>query len=419
MKHLARFLTLLALALCFAGCGDSVLPVQPGSDTASLPTVNTSTTPLPAPGGVISGYPSIQDCKFPGPIHPRKVLVTSTDFSTGALGWIDPQSKQVHPDLVLAHTDTAITHSRDHAFLINRMGSDSIKMLRQDDALTVLGEFSVQGEGSTSANPHDLFVDDRGYLHLSFLGRDHLKVYDTSYPQAPKLVRKVDLSAFSDADGLPEASAIIPCGEVYFVEVQRLDRKAKWAPVDSTYLVPVHVPTGALYDFDGSNDGIPDGIPIQGAGVAGWKQDPRPGAPHRILVLNRGVQSIDLRTREVQSIIPESRIEALGVQRWDVRSFELSADAKFLWLLMIDNFPGHSLYRASLDAQGQDLQRVFEGIESVTGSMRRVGNELWVADTREGLSGVRILQIRGSHLSERPESPLPVGLPPYGLHLLP
>lgn len=346
-------------------------------------------------------------------------MLTSTDFSTGAVGWINPRTKRIHPDLGLAHSDTRLTHSDQYNFLINRYGADSISIFARDDSLTLLGEFSVKGPEEASSNPHDLIVDAQGHLHISFLGRDHLEVYDISNPKAARLTREIDISVLSDADGLPEASQIIHCGDTYFVLIQRLDRNAGWVPVDHSYLVPIHAPTGNLYDFDGSNDKRGDGLRILGTGMSSWRKDPREPDGTQILALNRGLQRVDLKNAVVEEVIPEQVFASRGMDIWDVRNFEVSPDGRWVWILAIDGWPKHTIFRASLDGRGKDLTPAFTDVESVDASMIRVENALWLADTTDGSSGVRIFDIQGDKLVESPDSPLLVGLPPYWLNLVP
>lgn len=376
-----------------------------------------------ASSGLISGYPKISSCtSLPSELIPGRdgaIVVTSTDFSTGAVGWINPRTRRVHPDLGLAHSDTRLRHNKTHNFLINRYGFDSIVIFARDAALTRQGSFSVTEPGRPSSNPHDLIIDAKGHMHLSFLGRDHLKVYDISDPANAKLTRSIDLSAFSDADGLPEAGYLIQCEDTYFVLIQRLDRDNQWLPVDHSYLVPVHAPSGALYDFDGTQDRRPDGIRILGTGMSGWRKDPRVLDGTRILALNRGLQSIDLKTAKVESVIPEQVFIDRGMDIWDVRNFAVSPDGRWVWILAIDTWPNHTIFRASLTQQGKDMIPAVQGVQSVDASMIRVDNALWLADTTDGKSGVRIFDIQGDVLEESADSPLLVGLPPYWLNLVP
>lgn len=417
------------------------LPTSESMATTGTPGVqNTGTSSVPNPtqatasGGVNStssqdrpkappGFPQISSCFFnetsliPG--RDGAVVLTSTDFTTGAVGWINPRNKRVHADLGLAHSDTRLKHSDRYNFLINRYGADSITILARDAKLTWQGEFSVKGPEEASSNPHDLIVDAQGHLHISFLGRDHIEVWDVSNPAQARLAREIDLSAFADADGLPESSLMIQCGETYFVLIQRLNRDGGWLPVDHSYLVPVHGPTGTLYDFDGSGDNRPDGIRLLGTGMSSWRKDPRVADGTRILALNRGLQSVDLKTATVEEVIPEKVFADLGMDIWDVRNFEVSPDGRWLWILAIDGWPKHTIFRASLDQKGRDLVPAMRNVESVDASMILVDNALWLADTTDGSSGVRIFDILGDTLKESPDSPLAVGLPPYWLRLVP
>lgn len=433
-----KFHPLFSLAyagLLCTGCWGRDLPDKSSSNTApssgqpnssaSSPDSTSETQSSGAAQGPVAplGYPQIHSCSAPSssliPGRDGTLLVTSTDGATGAVGWINPRTKQVHADLALADKDTRVKHNEQFNFVINRFGADSITLLAQDPVLSWRGSFSVTEPGSPSSNPQDLVVDTSGHLHVSFLGRDHLKVYDISDTSHVKLTRTIDLRAFADQDGLPEASAIIACGETYFVLVQRLDRDKGWAPVDHSFLVPIHAPTGTFYDFDGSQDQRPDAIQLIGTGMSTWRKDPRVADGTSILALNRGLSQVNLKNGQVQTVIPERVFIDKGMDVWDVRNFEVSADGRWVWILAIDNWPKHSIFRAALDQSGQDLVPVVTDIESVSGSMIRVDNTLWLADTTDGRSGVRIFDLHQDQLSESPDSPLAVGLAPSWLHLVP
>lgn len=390
--------------------------------TSSATGTTTDSAPEPGPQAPV-GYPAIERCTaLPADLVPGQrgmVLVTSTDGATGAVGWIDPRTKQVFPDLALADKDTRLRHDHRYNYVINRFTADSITVLAKDPSLTRQGSFSVTEPDVPSSNPHDLIVDAKGHLHLSFLGRDHIKVYDISDPNAATLLRSIDLRPFADADGLPEASSIIHCQDTYFVLVQRLNQDQGWVPVDHSYLVPVHAPSGSLYDFDNKNGSQPDGIQILRTGMSAWRPDPKVPEGTSILALNRGLQRINLKTAQVQDLIPEQVFIDQGMDVWDVRNFAISADGRWVWILAIDNWPKHSIFRASLDQGGRDLLPIITDIESTSGAMIRVDNALWVADTTDGQAGVRIFDILQDQLVEAPDSPLAVGLAPSWLHLVP
>lgn len=413
-------LLVLACAELFAGgCwGHDPQDAPAASSSTSSSQSQSSSTSGSASGpdpSAPAGYPKIRSCSAkPAQLIPGQrgaVLVTSTDGSTGAVGWINPITKRVHPDLALADKDTRITHDHRYNYVINRFTADSITLLAQDEALTRQGSFSVTESGLPSSNPQDLIVDASGQLHISFLGRDHIKVYDISDPNQARVTRTIDLRRFADPDGLPEASSLIQCEDTYFVLIQRLNRDKGWAPVDHSYLVPIHAPSGTLYDFEG--------IQILRAGMSSWRQDPRVAQGTSILALNRGLQRIDLKTAQVQDLIPEQVFIDRGMDVWDVRNFEVSPDGRWVWILAIENWPMHTIFRASLDKGGQDLTPMITDIESVSASMIRVDQELWLADTRDGQSGVRIFELLGDQLVESQDSPIKVGLAPSWLHLVP
>ena len=75
---------------------------------------------------------------------------------------------------------------------------------------------------------------------------------------------EIDLSAFADADGLPEVSQIVRVGERLYLSCQRLDRDGTWGPADVSYLVVVDIATDTLVDADPDAEGV-QGIALSAA----------------------------------------------------------------------------------------------------------------------------------------------------------
>ena len=99
------------------------------------------------------------------------------------------------------------------------------------------------------------------------------KAYVTRYDAASLLIvnpqngaelGEIDLSAFADADGLPEVSQIVRVGDRLYLSCQRLDRNGGWGPVDVSYLIVVDLATDTLIDVDPDAEGM-QGIALSAA----------------------------------------------------------------------------------------------------------------------------------------------------------
>ena len=72
------------------------------------------------------------------------MLVTSTDFSTGAVGLVEVATREVQPDLALASTDAMPSAWGERAFVINRFGFDWIDELDPRSQLDLIHEFPIE-----------------------------------------------------------------------------------------------------------------------------------------------------------------------------------------------------------------------------------------------------------------------------------
>ena len=111
-------------------------------------------------------------------------------------------------------------------------------------------------------NPHDIEIvaPDKAYISR----------YDTASllivnPQDGAELGEIDLSAFADADGLPEVSQIVRIGDRLYLSCQRLDRANSWRPADgSSYLIVVDINSDTLVDVDPDAEGV-QGIALNAA----------------------------------------------------------------------------------------------------------------------------------------------------------
>ncbi|RME28676.1 MAG: hypothetical protein D6806_02515, partial [Deltaproteobacteria bacterium] len=144
-----------------------------------------------------------------------RALVVTTDYQTGSYALLEPESSPrtnidvIHPDAVCR-----VDRKTESVFLVSRLGADAIEVL-VPAMLNVLSEYSL-GPGS---NPQDVAVSG-GKLFVPLLARSELAVLEGSTGQR---LEGVDLSAYADDDGIPEAAwAIAHRGKVY-VALQLLD----------------------------------------------------------------------------------------------------------------------------------------------------------------------------------------------------
>lgn len=151
------------------------------------------------------------------------VATVSSDYAVGALATVSLEDWSVSDSLSPVSSDPAVLVSEGHVIQLNRSTEDSARIYEPGAFHEPLLEFSL-GDG---ANPHDAEVCGDA-LFVSLYGEDWLGVYD---PETGNLLGKVDLSAWDDGDGLPEAATMVLRGETLYVALEQLDEgSAHWTP---------------------------------------------------------------------------------------------------------------------------------------------------------------------------------------------
>ena len=185
------------------------------------------------------------------------LFVITTDFSTGSTAFLAANAVEAEVNLLGIHSD-AVGHYHDgRVYIVNRLGQDNILVLDAMDLRTPLTQFSV-GNG---ANPHDIEIVAPDKAYVTRYDAASLLIVN---PQDGAELGQIDLSAFADADGLPEVSQIVRVGDRLYLSCQRLDRNGGWGPVDVSYLIVVDLTTDTLVDVDPDIEGV-QGIALNAA----------------------------------------------------------------------------------------------------------------------------------------------------------
>jgi hypothetical protein len=213
-----------------------------------------------------------------GPLQAQRGLfVTTTDFATGSTAFLAPGAAEAEVNLLGIHSDASGHYHDGRVYVVNRLGQDNILVLDAADLRSPVTQFSV-GNG---ANPHDIEIVAPDKAYVTLYATATLLIVD---PRDGTQLGEIDLSAFADGDGLPEASQIVRVGERLYLSCQRLDRDNGWVPADISYLIVVDIASDALVDVDPAADGVqgialaatnPNGLAVVGdrivvSGVAGF-----------------------------------------------------------------------------------------------------------------------------------------------------
>ena len=185
------------------------------------------------------------------------LFVITTDFSTGSTAFLAANAAEAEVNLLGIHSD-AVGHYHDgRVYIVNRLGQDNILVLDAMDLRTPLTQFSV-GNG---ANPHDIEIVAPDKAYVTRYETASLLIVN---PEDGAELGEIDLSAFADADGLPEVSQIVRVDDRLYLSCQRLDRNGGWGPADVSYLIVVDLATDTLVDVDPDAEGV-QGIALSAA----------------------------------------------------------------------------------------------------------------------------------------------------------
>lgn len=149
-------------------------------------------------------------CDVDGP----HLLVASTDYASGVLGAAALDGSCLAEPLASAGVDPLVRRVGDLVAYADRSDGDAVRLYAPGRYGAPTHEFALPAGGNT----HDVArVGDE--LWFARYDEPHLTVTDLRGRE----LDRVDLSAYADADGLPEADALVVDGDRLFVGLQRLD----------------------------------------------------------------------------------------------------------------------------------------------------------------------------------------------------
>lgn len=175
----------------------------------------------------------------------------SCDFATGGLAELDLASRTITKHVVgAAEPDAVVRVHDDRVFAVNRFSGSSVQEISRDGSLATLWRCSV-GAGS---NPHDIVVIDERKAYVTRYDAVSIAIVDPSVGPSCAGFRKgtIDLSPWTDRDGIPEMDQMIRIGDLVYVALQRLDRDDFFRPATN----------GAVVVIDSTSDTVVDTIEL-------------------------------------------------------------------------------------------------------------------------------------------------------------
>ena len=184
-----------------------------------------------------------------GPVFPDqigKVVLTTSDYISGNTAAFDLATGTFTDNLLGHYQDAYVRTFGRSAFIIEGGDNSNIIRLDPDNLKTPIYQYSV----GTGSNPHDLvFVPTDRYLKGYVLRYDEPSIWVVNLDAAKAgdfKLREIDISAWNDADGSPEAHLGVLFNGYIYVVLQR-------------YYIPSFTPgTAVLLKIDPGTDTIVD-----------------------------------------------------------------------------------------------------------------------------------------------------------------
>jgi hypothetical protein len=369
-------------------------------------------------GKTLAEAPTLDEPCAVEPNNPTRLLVTTTDFATGAVSVIDLQGGTVQNDVAAATTDSVPAWHDDTAVLVHRFQHDYLEVLDPARDWATAGEFPVKSECTEAPNPQSVAFGPDGLAYVPQLASPDIAVLDLQAKPAEALVDTIDLGAFADDDGNPEASLAITCGETLWVSVQHLD--PSFVRVGDDELVAIDLVRGRAFDLDEEEDGG-QGIRSAGEWIRQLRRDPTDTAGHRVLALSTGIERIDLAARTVEWAVAPSVFADVGLEGMRLlQSFDVTEDGTIAYVAAYSqDFAQVSLWRVGLDGASPTIPESFAGgFDSVERTLELAGDRLWYGSTRPGAAGLWTFDV-SQWPPVQSSAPLALGLPPYSLLAIP
>ena len=337
------------------------------------------------------------------PLEGRAALVVTTDYQTGSYAAVRLTDLAVVPNIEVIHQDSVCRFDPITGFplIVARQGADAIDIVDPARDWQVVGEYSV-GAGS---NAQDIAVVSPERAYVSRMGEASLRVV---HPLEGTVIDEIDLSAYADADGLPEPAGMYHLdGEVY-VLLLRLEN----------LLTSDH---SLMLVIDASSGEIEDSIELSAPNPSGAL---RYCEPLGALVLvepgdfgvhdDGGIELYYPATGELSGLIIDE--EALGGDAVDA--------------VLLSETKGWAIVGEVIGTAGRTRVVSFDPSAGVkTGDLIADGawnhmsleltpdrGQLWVPDRKQTDPGIRVFDVATDE--EITSAPIDVGLPPFAICFL-
>lgn len=330
-------------------------------------------------------------------------FVTTTDFQTGSFATIEKEPPfRVDPSTPARRvgSDPVARVFGRRVFVINRFGADNVQILDSDRGFATLAQCST-GNGS---NPQDIAFVDGHTAYVPLLARPYL-LRVRARPRgdcADFIAGEIDLRAYADSDGSPEANQAVVHEGVLYVTLERLEN---FAPVQPGVLLRIDTRSdavaGALTLLAANPFGMTKGLTVRGDNLYVAEVG-------QFGVNDGGIEVVDLASFASRGWVV--REEELG---GDITDFVLVSEDLGYAVVSLEDF---STALVSFQPRsGRKLATVLrqDGLSDI--ELDRKG-QLFLSVRNIHAPGVRVF--RGATGEELTTTPLFTGLPPFDVVFL-
>ncbi len=178
-----------------------------------------------------------------GATHAETLFVVTTDYESGGHSVLDTQSFSASTHQGTIFQDAVVRSFGDNVYVVERWHGDNILIYHKNNLEKPVRQFSV-GSGT---NPHDFLLLSETRAYVTLYEESELLIVN---PQTGLRTGSIDLSAYADADGIPEMDLMIRYGDYVFVSLQRLDRTRMFQPTGTSAVVVIDLRTDTIVDTD-------------------------------------------------------------------------------------------------------------------------------------------------------------------------
>jgi hypothetical protein len=330
----------------------------------------------------------------------KTLAVTTTNYQTGALALFDVENRLAQLRFSPVFSDAVVKSfvETPDIFVINRLGADNIQRIDRRTGKT-LQQFSV----GVGVNPQDMVLIG-GTAYVSCLQIPELLKINL---ETGTIVKRINLSQFSDGDGSPEATRMILKGNRLWIQLQKLNQTNSFAPVGTAQVVIIDTNTDLInqvVDLGGTNPvsefkSAPDGKwLLADAGLVGSQSQ-----------LDGGVEIIDPQKEESLGFLTtESKLGGDLVDFECINSKEcLAIISKPQTELIVFDFETGLKLRTLWSSSGYDLRQILRDKEA---------GLIYVADGNAVEPKIRIWD--EANLQQRTDLNWALELPPYQMEFL-